>query len=243
MLSSGRRAGSGRGADRLDFQPDGSRRTPAQVRVIRLFGRSKVCRSVRSLVGRCSIRPLSSPRRTVCRLPFPRRSTTSENVSGSSDGHWSTIQVAVAGTDEALIGPTITPDGAFVEFVRYSSSAQRVALWRVALLGGQETKVVTTSSPLPDAPPATNHVLAPVNGGQEGRCWSSRTRLGGRETILRTRTGAEAFTVCCDHFLSHIVPAWSPDGGRSLCWLTPREAMSSTSSTRARVQLGPSQPT
>jgi serine/threonine protein kinase len=125
----------------------------------------------------------------------------------------SSIAIAAAETDETILGPTITTDGAFVEFVRYSLRGQTGALWRIPLLGGQSTKLVDDVVSAAGWSPDRQHLAFVRKSRRE-----DTTQLivsdsaGDREKILATRSGAEAFTVSGDHYFSHNRPAWSLDG-------------------------------
>ena len=107
-------------------------------------------------------------------------------------------------------GLTFAPDGQAVYFVTYDQDIRQSALYRVSVLGGPLTKVLTDiSSPVTFAPDGQR--LAFIRSDEKGEVTSLvlADLTGGNERIVLTRSGTE-------RFLSH-GPSWSPDGKQIAC--------------------------
>lgn len=125
----------------------------------------------------------------------------------------SSIEVAVSETDEAIGGSTITPDGAFVDFVRYSLPAQKGALWRIALLGGQQTRISDDLVSAAGWSPDRKHIAFVRQSVKDKTTQLILSNaVGDQEGILATRSGTDAFIRWGDYYFSHNRPAWSLDG-------------------------------
>jgi serine/threonine protein kinase/Tol biopolymer transport system component len=108
---------------------------------------------------------------------------------------------------------TVTPDGNFVDFVRFQVGGTGPVLWRVPFLGGQPRRLI-------------ERVFSPVGWSPDGRHLAfirsgdgfSNTSLvvaepdGGRERSVAIRRAPAAFFSLSEVGQPNVRPAWSPDG-------------------------------
>jgi serine/threonine protein kinase/Tol biopolymer transport system component len=110
-------------------------------------------------------------------------------------------------------GVTVTPDGNFVDFVRFRVGGTGPVLWRVPFLGGQPRRLI-------------ERIFSPVGWSPDGRHLAfirsgdgfSNTSLvvaepdGGRERSIAIRRAPAAFLSLSEVGQPNVRPAWSPDG-------------------------------
>jgi Tol biopolymer transport system component len=126
------------------------------------------------------------------------------------------VQTVRADPDVLLCCPTVTPDGAFVDYVRANNRDARLVpeLWRVPFLGGTPKKLI-------------DRVWSPVGWSADGQhmafvrveiaATSSMAIViadidGSHERVLAVRQLPAQFFSLANTGRPSIRPAWSPDG-------------------------------
>jgi Tol biopolymer transport system component len=125
----------------------------------------------------------------------------------------SNVQIVQAEPSVLLAGPTVTPDGNFVDFIRFQVGDAGPALWRVPFLGGQSRRLF-------------DHVWSPVGWSPDerqlafvraGDAFSTTSLMiaepdTGKERSLAVRRAPAAFLSLSEVGGPSVRPAWSPDG-------------------------------
>jgi len=112
-----------------------------------------------------------------------------------------------------LAGPTVTPDGAFVDFFRWDPRNPPPALWRVPFLGGTPRRLVENVWTSVGWSPDGQHmafVRADVSANAESLVIADVE--GRNERVLATRRRPGLFWSWAQYTDSLARPAWSPDG-------------------------------
>ncbi|MEK6280067.1 MAG: protein kinase [Acidobacteriota bacterium] len=135
---------------------------------------------------------------------------------GSQQGLWigqtatsSNLQEIVPAADVRYIGLTFSPDGNFIYYVIKQRNDSIGRLYKVAVLGGTPTRLVTDiDSPVTFSPDAAQFAfLRGTSDGERTLMIANSDGTGERE--VRTRSGNE--------FYVFGGPAWSPDGKTIAC--------------------------
>ena len=125
----------------------------------------------------------------------------------------SNVQIVEPAPNAWSGGVTVTPDGNFVDFVRFQVGGTGPVLWRVPFLGGQPRRLI-------------ERIFSPVGWSPDGRHLAfirsgdgfSNTSLvvaepdGGRERSVAIRRAPAAFLSLSEVGQPNVRPAWSPDG-------------------------------
>jgi Tol biopolymer transport system component len=129
----------------------------------------------------------------------------------------SDVEIVHAEPDINLFGPTVTPDGNFVDFVRLQKDDRAsMSLWRVALLGGTPRRLIDAiQSPVGWSPDGQHmaFVRAEVRNASGSSALILADAAGGHERTLTDRSGTSRYL----SFVMRLAsagnrPAWSPDG-------------------------------
>lgn len=114
--------------------------------------------------------------------------------------------------EQVIVGTTFSPDGQFVYYVRIDPREPQGALYRVPVLGGPVTKLLTgIASPITFAPDGRRLAFVRwTRGGEETSLVIAGSEGGNEQTVLM-RSGSER--------LGNSGPAWSPDGKEIACQL------------------------
>jgi len=122
----------------------------------------------------------------------------------------SSVNIVQSERGVRVFGPTVTPDGSFVDFLRVTSDGRR-ALWRVPFLGGQRQRLVDNVwSPVGWSPDA--RTMAFIRVAKDAESLIVADADGGRERVLTTRRRPSAFVSMVWFNAPAARPAWSPDG-------------------------------
>ena len=109
-----------------------------------------------------------------------------------------------------VFGPTVKPDGTFIDYLRVTSDGRR-ALWRVPFLGGQGQRLLDDVwSPVGWSPDARTMSFIRVADDAESLVVADAD--GGRERVLTRRRRPSAFVSMVWFNAPAVRPAWSPDG-------------------------------
>jgi len=109
-----------------------------------------------------------------------------------------------------ILGLTFTPDSQAIYFATAGQDSSEGALYRVPVLGGPVTKLLTgIISPVTFAPDGRQLAFIRLAGEKEGNSLVLADALGGNERIVLTRGGLERF--------GSDGPSWSPDGKEIAC--------------------------
>jgi Tol biopolymer transport system component len=111
-----------------------------------------------------------------------------------------------------LAGPTVTPDGAFVDFFRWDPRSGSPALWRVPFLGGTPRRLVENVWTSVGWSPDGQHmafVRANVSANADSLVIADVE--GRNERVLATRRRPSLF-YSRGHYDDMARPSWSPDG-------------------------------
>jgi Tol biopolymer transport system component len=118
----------------------------------------------------------------------------------------SNVELVAAEPGVTLLGATVTPDGAFVNFVR-QSLPQPPELWQVPFLGGVPRRLLTGGRVgfSPDG-----RQVAFIRGGRGGTEVMIAASDGSNERVAARRTAPQVFWPGAVR--QSFAPAWSPDG-------------------------------
>ena len=125
----------------------------------------------------------------------------------------SNVQIVEPAANTWSGGVTVTPDGNFVDFVRFQLGGTGPVLWRVPFLGGQPHRLIERIFSAVGWSPDGQH-LAFIRSGDG----FSNTSLvvaepdGGRERSVAVRRAPAAFLSLSEVGQPNVRPAWSPDG-------------------------------
>ena len=127
----------------------------------------------------------------------------------------SNVRVVQAEPAVRLEGPTVTPDGSFIDFIRRQSRAGSgllPGLWRVPFLGGTPRQLVENVwSPIEWSPDGRQMAFVRINLADNSTALVVADADGGRERVLSTRQRPASFIGLFADGVT-VRPAWSPDG-------------------------------
>jgi Tol biopolymer transport system component len=127
----------------------------------------------------------------------------------------SNVRIVEAEPGVRLDGPTVTPDGSFIDFIRLSSregSGLLPGLWRVPFLGGTPRRLVENVwSPIEWSPDGRQMAFVRINLADNSTALVVADADGGRERVLSTRQRPASFIGLFADGVN-VRPAWSPDG-------------------------------
>ncbi|HUO66060.1 MAG TPA: protein kinase [Gammaproteobacteria bacterium] len=138
--------------------------------------------------------------------------------SGASRGLWirqistaSNVNVVPPDPESFVEAPTVTPDGAYVDYVK-ADKLQEPSLWRVPFLGGP-SKLLARSvwSPVGWSPDSRRMAFIRVDVPTATSSLVVADANAGNDRVLATRSGGQSFASL---FVlgAQIRPIWSPDG-------------------------------
>ena len=114
-----------------------------------------------------------------------------------------------------LISPTVTPDGSFLDFLRFEArpgTAVRPDLWRVPFLGGTPRRLVeNVASPIGWSPDGRQMAFIRVDAASSSALVVADAE-GGRARVLSRRHAPALFVATFVVGSSGTRPVWSPDG-------------------------------
>ena len=123
----------------------------------------------------------------------------------------SNVQIAAPEPGVSVYGLTVTPDGAFVDVLRWRRP-ERAALWRVPLLGGPAKKIAEAESAAGWSPDGKQMAfLTRVPSGTE-RSVVVADRDGGHARVVATRKLPLRYPTVAIGGTPDIHPVWLPDG-------------------------------
>ena len=123
----------------------------------------------------------------------------------------SNVQIVAPERGINIYGLTVTPDGAFVDYLRWSG-VERAAIWRVPLLGGPAKKIVeaeTADGWSPDGKQMAFITRVP-SGAERSVVVSDRD--GGHARVVATRKLPLRYPTVAIGGRPDIHPLWLPDG-------------------------------
>jgi Tol biopolymer transport system component len=122
-----------------------------------------------------------------------------------------TLNIVPSEPGVRVFGPTVTPTGIHVDYVRVTPDG-RPALWRVPFLGGQQRQRLLDDiwSPVGWSPDARS--MAFIRAAADAESLVVADADGGRERVLTTRRRPSAFVSMTWFNAPAVRPAWSPDG-------------------------------
>ena len=127
----------------------------------------------------------------------------------------SNVELVPAEPSVALLGSTVTPDGAFVNYVR-RAALQPPELWQIPFLGGSPKRLLPGVGGRVGFSP-DGRQMAYVRFGQPGQPGQPGVTQvvvaapdGGNERVVATRRAPETFWQ--NAVIQSFAPAWSPDG-------------------------------
>ena len=127
----------------------------------------------------------------------------------------SNVRVVPPEAGVPLVSPTVTPDGSFLDFLRFRSRQGTAALpelWRVPFLGGTPTRLVeNVASPIGWSPDGRRMAFIRMDVSASSAALVIADADGGRARVLTTRRTPQ-FVSTFTGASSAPRPAWSPDG-------------------------------
>jgi eukaryotic-like serine/threonine-protein kinase len=127
----------------------------------------------------------------------------------------SNVRVVPPEAGVPLVSPTVTPDGSFLDFLRFRSRQGTAALpgfWRVPFLGGTPTRLVeNVASPIGWSPDGRQMAFIRMDVSAGSAALVIADADGGRARVLTTRRTPQ-FVSTFIGASSAPRPAWSPDG-------------------------------
>jgi Tol biopolymer transport system component/DNA-binding winged helix-turn-helix (wHTH) protein len=136
------------------------------------------------------------------------------HVIEESDQQSLWVRQVASGQDVPVVPPapveywglTIAPDGRHIYYTVWDTRSSEAGLFRVPLLGGSPSRVLTDIDGPPALSPDGRRVSYVVNKSSRGESWLMVAVIGGAPAILARRHQPETF------LLYPAGPAWSPDG-------------------------------
>jgi serine/threonine protein kinase/Tol biopolymer transport system component len=124
----------------------------------------------------------------------------------------SNVQIVGPEPNVTLWGGTVTPDGGFVDFVRWQGSVEFMEIWRVPLLGGAARRLIEHA----DTPVAWSRDSQRVAFVRISRTDATTAVIiadpdGANERIVAVRKSPRAY-LSLSQGRPNVRPAWSPDG-------------------------------
>jgi Tol biopolymer transport system component len=124
----------------------------------------------------------------------------------------SNVEIVTPEVDVGIFGLTITPDGAFVDMLRWKKK-ERSAIWRVPLLGGPARKIVDEATSAPGWSPDGRHLAFLTQRAlQTERSLAVANADGGGVRIVSTRKLPLRYATVTLGSRPDIHPVWLPDG-------------------------------
>jgi Tol biopolymer transport system component len=124
------------------------------------------------------------------------------------------VQIVAAEPSVAIFGPTVTPDGNFVDFLRMRQGPSFAPeLWRVPFLGGTPRLLIDNVwSPVGWSPDGSRMAFVRISGAENESALVVADADGGRERVLNTRRPPRMFISLFNTGLPATRPAWLLDG-------------------------------
>jgi Tol biopolymer transport system component len=125
----------------------------------------------------------------------------------------SAVQIVTSAKDTKILGLTVSPDGAFVDFIRESTDQPLASIWRVPFLGGAARKIVDVATSAPSWS-ADGRQMAFVTQERDG---STRSIVvadagGGHARVVSTRKLPLRYATVTLVQRPDLRPLWLPDG-------------------------------
>jgi serine/threonine protein kinase/Tol biopolymer transport system component len=124
----------------------------------------------------------------------------------------SNVEIVAVEPGVQLLGPTVTPDGTFVDYLK-RRPGQPTELWQVPFLGGSPRQLTAgVDSVVSFSPDGRQmaYVRRVGNGSQTEVVLAARD--GGDDRVVATRQSPETFVNTAGAGIDGLAPAWSPDG-------------------------------
>jgi Tol biopolymer transport system component len=122
----------------------------------------------------------------------------------------SNVEVVPAESGVRLRGATVTPDGGFVDYLKFLAP-ERLELWRIPFLGGVPQRRLDNIASLVGWSP-DGRQMAYLRDAPGGRTELMVAVEGSADRVLATRMPPERFWTTLPDLPAAFVPAWSPDG-------------------------------
>jgi eukaryotic-like serine/threonine-protein kinase len=124
----------------------------------------------------------------------------------------SNVQIVRPESGVILRGPTVTPDGSFVDFVR-SEMGQAPQLWRVPFLGGPPKRLIDNVwSPVGWSPDGQHFAFVRADAARGASSVIIADPEGAQQRVLMTLQRPAVFVSLSLEGRSGTHPTWSPDG-------------------------------
>ena len=124
----------------------------------------------------------------------------------------SNVQIVRSEPNVTLWGGTVTPDGGFVDFVRWHGGVEFMEIWRVPLLGGASRRLIEHADTPVGWSPDGRHVAFVRTFRTDGTtALIVADRDGADERVLAVRKSPRAY-LSLSQQRPNVRPAWSPDG-------------------------------
>ena len=139
---------------------------------------------------------------------------------GNDDSLWirqtttdSNVQIVRPEPNVTLWGATVTPDGGFVDFVRWHGSVEFMEIWRVPLLGGVSRRLIEhADSPVAWSPDGRHVAFVRTYRTDGTTALIVAAPDGARERVLALRKSPRLHLSLSQVGRPNVRPAWSPDG-------------------------------
>jgi serine/threonine protein kinase/Tol biopolymer transport system component len=126
------------------------------------------------------------------------------------------VKVVAAEPRVAMMSPTVTPDGSFVDFLRVdsrTSGSPAIELWRVPFLGGTPRRILENLwSPIGWSPDGRTMAFVRVDAALNTSALVLADDDGGNQRVLKTRHAPTAFLSVFTGGVWDVRPVWSSDG-------------------------------
>ena len=127
----------------------------------------------------------------------------------------SNVQIVEPASNAWSGGLTVTPDGTFVDFVRFQVGDIGPVLWRVPFLGGQPRRLIDRIwSPVGWSPDGAHLAFVRTGDGFSSTSLVVAEPDAGHERSVAIRHAPAAFLSLSEVGRPSVRPAWSPDGRR-----------------------------
>jgi Tol biopolymer transport system component len=124
------------------------------------------------------------------------------------------VQIVEPESDIFVFAPTVTPDGAFVDFLRAQRTNDAIpSLWRVPFLGGKPQRLIDDVwSPVGWSPDGRRMAFVRLDIAANTAALVIADADGSDQRVVAIRTGPSLFMNLALVGAPLIRPAWSPDG-------------------------------